>query len=81
MIYLHQGAAFVNEKLISPSKKKMEHFMQAKFEDYHPRKSVSEISENCLPIRSQGKLYTFFEAKGCALNDILLQSSHRSLLH
>ena len=34
MIYLHQGAAFVNEKLISRSKKKMEHFMQAKFEDY-----------------------------------------------
>ena len=44
----------VNEKLISQSKKEMENFIQAKFEDYNPGRSYHKALRAILLVRNQG---------------------------
>ena len=44
----------VDEKLIRLSKKEMENFIRAKFEDFNPRKASQEALRIVPPVRSQG---------------------------
>ena len=44
----------IDEKLISPSKKEMENFIRAKFEDYNPGRASQKALRTVPPIRSQG---------------------------
>ena len=44
----------VEEKLISQSKKEVEIFIRAKFEDYNLGRATQKALRTVLPIRSQG---------------------------
>ena len=44
----------VNKKLISRSKKEMENFIQAKFEDYNPGRASQKGLRTVPLVRSQG---------------------------
>ena len=48
------GHALVDEKLISQSKKEMENFIQAKFEDYSQERAPQKALRTVPPVRSQG---------------------------
>lgn len=51
---------YVIEKLISWSKKEMEDFIQAKFEDYNLGRAPQKASRAILPIRREGTVIVSF---------------------
>ena len=50
----------VNEKLISQSKKELESFIQAKFEDYNLERASQKALRALLPVRNQGTVIKVF---------------------
>ena len=81
-VLAHARCAFVarHQKLISRSKKELENFIQAEFENCNLERASQKALRTILPVRSQDtSLYAFFfffcETEGCTSNDVLLTVS------
>ena len=72
--------ACVDEKLISQSKKELENFIRAKFEDYNPGRASQTALKTVLPVRSQDTVYISFLRQGCASNDSLHNPDLRAIV-
>ena len=64
---------FVDKKLISWSKKELENFIQAKFDDDNPGRASRKLWGLFYLLEIKAQLHKFFETEGCTSNDALLE--------
>ena len=67
---------YIDEKLINQSKKEMETFIWAKFEDYNPGNASQDAMRTVLPIRSQGTVTWVFWAGELYIKWCVIDSLH-----
>ena len=64
------------KKLISQSKKELESFIQAKFEDYNLERASQKALRALLPVRNQGTVIKVFWDTGLYIKWCIIDSLH-----
>ena len=62
----------MDENVICQSKKELENFMRAKFENYNPGRASQKALRPVPQVRNQVTVIKIFETEGYTSNDILL---------